>query len=183
MSDIPPRRAMTQHERETLGSVEEISRALQEPANSAPGRNPEPAPREISDAEWDAFLQRERASPTRRKLDVFARVMRTMDTGKKDVSRVDYLIKAFSCLLEETTHLERQIHVLSDRPELKYVGVWRDGHAYRLGNLCTHDGSLWHCNAATMSRPGAGGDWQLCAKRGKDGADAEAVRRSTRSGR
>jgi hypothetical protein len=53
----------------------------------------------------------------------------------------------------------------------RYVGVWAVGK-YHEGNLVTHDGSMWHCNRETDSKPGQSDAWTLCVKRGRDGRDA-----------
>lgn len=57
-------------------------------------------------------------------------------------------------------------------PSLKYLGTWRDGTTYKRGECVTDDGSLWHCNEPTTSRPKDGSAaWVLCVKRGRDGKD------------
>ena len=53
----------------------------------------------------------------------------------------------------------------------RWVGVWAVG-LYHEGNLVTHDGSMWHCNRETNSKPGESDAWTLCVKRGRDGRDA-----------
>ena len=52
----------------------------------------------------------------------------------------------------------------------RWVGVWAAG-LYHEGNLVTHDGSMWHCNRGTDSKPGESDAWTLCVKRGRDGKD------------
>lgn len=55
---------------------------------------------------------------------------------------------------------------------MRYCGVYGDGKAYALGDTVTWAGSLWHCDAPTMSKPGEGlAGWTLCVKRGRDGKD------------
>lgn len=52
---------------------------------------------------------------------------------------------------------------------MTYKGVWAPGD-YARGDVVTRDGSLWHCNADTATRPGDGGPaWTLAVKRGRDG--------------
>jgi len=52
---------------------------------------------------------------------------------------------------------------------MTYRGVWQPGD-YRRGDVVTRDGSMWHCNADTATRPGDGGPaWTLAVKRGRDG--------------
>jgi hypothetical protein len=56
----------------------------------------------------------------------------------------------------------------------RYQGVYRDGEAYTPGDLVTWGGSLWHCDAATHSRPESAIGakvWTLAVKRGRDGRD------------
>jgi integrin beta 3 len=57
-------------------------------------------------------------------------------------------------------------------PALIYRGVYTEGKTYDLGDVTTWAGSSWHCQKATMSKPGEGSDgWQLMTKRGRDGKD------------
>lgn len=56
--------------------------------------------------------------------------------------------------------------------EFRYAGTWKRGAAYKAGNFCTDDGSLWACLHDTTDRPGASTHWQLAVKRGRDGRDA-----------
>jgi hypothetical protein len=63
--------------------------------------------------------------------------------------------------------LENRVSAL-EGDRLSYVGVWETGEYVR-GNVVTHGGSLWHCNAPTRETPGNGSrDWTLCVKRGRD---------------
>jgi hypothetical protein len=40
---------------------------------------------------------------------------------------------------------------------------------HSVGDFCTHEGSLWHCNVSTIgTRPSDTRDWQLAVKRGRD---------------
>ena len=55
--------------------------------------------------------------------------------------------------------------------EFKYCGVWNDG-TYMRGNFVTHDGSVWHCNVDTSTKPGVDPVvWTLAVKHGKDFTD------------
>lgn len=67
--------------------------------------------------------------------------------------------------------LQDQVRELeTKRKSIEYLGVWQKGTQYERGNFATHDGSVWHCNAATTaSRPGSSKDWTLAVKRGRDG--------------
>lgn len=49
----------------------------------------------------------------------------------------------------------------------EYMGVHQVGRTYLRGQFVTHDGSLWHANRETVTRP-PGGDWTLAAKKGTD---------------
>lgn len=51
---------------------------------------------------------------------------------------------------------------------LRYCGTYDAGNAYVEGNFVTHDGSIWHANAATTSRPGTDASWTLACKHGRD---------------
>lgn len=67
-------------------------------------------------------------------------------------------------------------------PVLIYRGVFQAGHGYAEGDLVTINGSLYHCNAPTQTRPGDGSpDWTLAVKHGRDGRngrDAVAAERT-----
>jgi hypothetical protein len=67
--------------------------------------------------------------------------------------------------------LEAKVAALEARPTLGYRGVWSIDEQYNLGNFATSDGSLWHCNKSTRSRPGTDASWTLCCKRGQNGKD------------
>lgn len=57
-------------------------------------------------------------------------------------------------------------------PVMLYAGVFQAGNTYGAGDTVTCGGSLWHCNAHTIERPGEqSSDWTLIAKRGRDGKD------------
>lgn len=57
-------------------------------------------------------------------------------------------------------------------PGLSFEGVFQEGKSYELGNLVTWAGSSWHCNEATMTKPGDGSkSWTLMVKRGQNGRD------------
>ncbi len=58
----------------------------------------------------------------------------------------------------------------------RYRGVWREQQVYRLGDLVTARGSMWHANLPeTTARPGDGSSaWTLAVKAGRDGKDATA---------
>lgn len=57
-------------------------------------------------------------------------------------------------------------------PVLIYRGLFKPG-AYREGDSVTYGGSLWVAKRDTSQAPGSdAADWQLAAKRGRDGRDA-----------
>jgi integrin beta 3 len=57
-------------------------------------------------------------------------------------------------------------------PFLKWVGVYREGTAYQVGDVVTWYGALWHCRAATLESPTERSTvWALIVKRGRDGRD------------
>jgi hypothetical protein len=76
--------------------------------------------------------------------------------------------------------LRSLISALSDRlaevekreTNLRYCGVFEIGRTYQEGNFVTFDGSIWHCKAATQTRPGQSDRWVLACKRGSDAKDA-----------
>lgn len=59
-------------------------------------------------------------------------------------------------------------------PALIYRGVWEPGE-YAPGDTCTHNGSVFHCNAATTAQPETGNAaWTLAVKRGRDARDGRS---------
>jgi hypothetical protein len=57
----------------------------------------------------------------------------------------------------------------ADGRSVEYKGVHVPGRLYERGDLVTHDGSVFHCNADTTARPGSGtAAWTLAVKHGKD---------------
>jgi hypothetical protein len=59
-----------------------------------------------------------------------------------------------------------------------YRDIWKDGEEYKLGDMVTLAGSVWHCNSVdgTTVKPGTDGgakDWTLAVKRGRDGKDGK----------
>jgi hypothetical protein len=72
----------------------------------------------------------------------------------------DYIKAQVAPLQKQIAELEAR---LADVP--RYRGVWIEGQTYRAGSFVTYDGSLWHCNAPTVSRPGSGdAAWTLAVK-------------------
>ncbi|HXD16409.1 MAG TPA: hypothetical protein VN654_05275 [Vicinamibacterales bacterium] len=59
-------------------------------------------------------------------------------------------------------------------PAVIYRGVYTTGKTYEQGDTVTWDGSMWHCNGATMARPGDGSTaWQMTVRRPRDGRDGK----------
>lgn len=71
------------------------------------------------------------------------------------------------CDQDRMKALEARIATLETSP-LHYDGPHETGKVYDKGVFVTHDGSVWHCNYKTASRPGEGPAWTLAVKRGKD---------------
>jgi len=49
-----------------------------------------------------------------------------------------------------------------------YRGVWRGDVAYKRGEIVTSGGSLWLATCDTNTKPGAGRDFRLIVKKGRD---------------
>ena len=73
-------------------------------------------------------------------------------------------------LLNQIADLDDRLKAF-ERSPMVYDGPYEGGKAYSKGTFVTQDGSLWHCNQQTSSRPGDGPAWTLAVKRGKDGKD------------
>lgn len=77
------------------------------------------------------------------------------------------IVQAVKDYVERATKpLERRIAELEGRGEMKYCGIWEDGREYLRGNFTTTNGSLWHAEQPTRSRPGTDSTWRLAVKRG-----------------
>jgi len=62
-------------------------------------------------------------------------------------------------------------------PFMHYQGVYQDGKLYAPGDVVTHGGSAWHCNAVSGVKPGdSSTDWTLMVKRGQQGATGQPGR-------
>ncbi|BCH10456.1 hypothetical protein MesoLj131c_47140 [Mesorhizobium sp. 131-3-5] len=70
----------------------------------------------------------------------------------------------------EDLDLLARVEALEARPTMAYRGVWGKGTEYHRGDVCTHQGSSWHCelDAATGLQPGDGLGWKLMVKKGRD---------------
>ena len=63
-------------------------------------------------------------------------------------------------------------------PFLKWVEVYTPGHEYTRGDAVTWNGSVWHCQSATRTRPetvDGAPFWKLIVKRGEKGRDAREL--------
>ena len=81
--------------------------------------------------------------------------------GAEIVEAVEaYVARAVKPLEERIAQLEAQ------HKEFHYCGVWREGSEYCVGNFATSNGSLWHCEQVTRSRPGSDSTWKLVCKQG-----------------
>jgi hypothetical protein len=67
--------------------------------------------------------------------------------------------------------IDTRTTTIESRSWLKYRGVWTEQEQYNEGDLATDHGSLWFARRSTRTRPPSA-DWQLAAKRGRDGRDA-----------
>jgi hypothetical protein len=78
----------------------------------------------------------------------------------------DYVQNAIN---KTCTPLHDRIKQLEERPDLKYLGVWRQDQVYGSGNFVTDGGSVWHAQRASVGeRPGCGDAWALAVKKGRD---------------
>jgi len=74
---------------------------------------------------------------------------------------------------ERIDKLERELKQVKATPRLTYKGAWRQGQETLPGDFVTFQGSVWHCNKKTLSRPGDDpGAFTLAVKHGRDGKDA-----------
>lgn len=53
----------------------------------------------------------------------------------------------------------------------QYCGVYQVGKRHEMGDMVTHDGSMWVALKDTAESPGKSADWRLAVKRGQDGKD------------
>jgi hypothetical protein len=74
---------------------------------------------------------------------------------------------------DQLAALEKRVKDLESRPAgLRYRGVFKHGETYDVGDVTTHQGSMWCATARTAAQPGlsthASRSWTLCVKRGQD---------------
>ena len=112
-------------------------------------------------------------------IDAVAEVLEEQRSRRKaQVAALEARINMLEARSSPADIEERLVKVEQRTEHFRYCGVWQPAGSYQVGNFCTFDGSLWHCNAVTTERPGTSNAWQLCTK----GQDAEA-RRTARSSR
>jgi hypothetical protein len=89
------------------------------------------------------------------------------------------LAEAFRPYIQRIASLEQQrdavlalatrVEALEQRKGFEYRGVYCEEEQYEPDDFVTHQGSMWHTDQITRSRPGTpGSPWQLCVKRGRD---------------
>lgn len=93
-----------------------------------------------------------------------------LDSGEP--ATIGLLMHQLNLFLVFAKKTESRISEL-ERAPLVYEGPHEAGKVYDKGQFTTHNGSLWHCNYKTASRPGDGPAWTLAVKRGADGRDAK----------
>lgn len=76
----------------------------------------------------------------------------------------------FAWLSHRCEALEQRLAQIESRATLAYKGVWQRDAAYRRGDVCTHQGSSWHCDLDQSQglQPGEGLGWKLMVKKGRD---------------
>jgi hypothetical protein len=94
---------------------------------------------------------------------------------KSRTAQVNRLNELLTATLRGVAADRARIERVECRPQLRYIGVWREPEEYVPGNMVSHRGSMWACQAPTRSKPGTSRDWQLCVKAGRDGRDARAT--------
>ena len=78
--------------------------------------------------------------------------------------------RAGHAVREALEPLQKKIGELEQRiGQMKYHGPWQAKRTYVTGSFVTSDGSVWHANEDTFSRPGTDATWTLACKRGRDG--------------
>jgi hypothetical protein len=96
--------------------------------------------------------------------EIVATIKHVQDRGDARAEALDRRLQAY----------EARLVALEARPTLDYKGTWAVADTYGRGAVVTHQGSLWICRSANVSRrPGTDPNiWQLAVKRGSDGKDA-----------
>ena len=106
------------------------------------------APNDTALAKWSRKFIRERMAEAR-EASRNGRNVVTYTQGQHEA-----ITTAMAGLLLRNEILAQRVAALEARPELKYLGVWKDGSVYREGAAVTHDGSLWIAKGDTIEQPG-----------------------------
>ena len=86
----------------------------------------------------------------------------------RDKGLLQGVAESIAPYLERIEQLEQRVEELERRPELKYLGVFRDdGRKYSEGSAVTHSGGVWVALRATTEKPNHSADWQLAVKSGE----------------
>jgi len=120
------------------------------------------APNDTALAKWSRKFIRERMAEAR-EASRNGRNVVTYTQGQHEA-----ITTAMAGLLLRNEILAQRVAALEARPELKYLGVWKDGSVYREGAAVTHDGSLWIAKGDTIEQPGGTDSWQLAVRKGRD---------------
>jgi len=89
--------------------------------------------------------------------------------GKRIGAIVDGIFEALKPTLDG---FKERLAQLEARNDFVDRGTWKEGLVASKNHGCTHEGSFWIAQRATMSKPGTSDDWRLAVKRGRDGKDA-----------
>lgn len=90
--------------------------------------------------------------------------------GEQDERLTKALAEVVGAAREVTQNQVRE--ALKRAPIPTYKGVFDRDAEYQAGDMVTHKGSVWHCNAPVSGEAPAGGDaWTLAVKCGRDGKD------------
>lgn len=114
--------------------------------------------------------------------ETFAKSM-TDRMAERD-TQIDGLLRELAQAKNECQELRQALEVtqkqvrdeigaaLARAPIPTYKGVFDRDADYQAGDMVTHKGSVWHCNAAVSGEaPGGGEAWTLAVKCGRDGRD------------
>ena len=107
------------------------------------------APNDTALAKWSRKFIRERMAEAR-EASRNGRNVVTYTQGQHEA-----ITTAMAGLLLRNEILAQRVAALEARPELKYLGVWKDGSVYREGAAVTHDGSIRVMEAELMRMVGA----------------------------
>ncbi len=94
------------------------------------------------------------------------------DHGKDGISFDSFELE----YLADTHEMAVKASAAGRTKELRYpaggirpAGYWREGTKALPGEAWVHDGSLWIATKGTPSKPAAGDDWIIAARKGRDG--------------